>query len=300
MRLMTIFSAPKPFTNAHINIIQRNAIRSWLALPDVDVVLVGDETGMAEVCAEFGIAHLKDVAVNDKGTPLVSAIFAAARAYNENPLLCYVNADILLLPHIVERTRQALAQRDRFLLIGQRFDLDITGFLDFNPGWETRLQECIDREGVLHPPAGSDYFIFPRELYQQIPDFAIGRAGWDNWMIYHAVSQPWPAVDATGSIIIAHQNHDYHHLQDAQPHYKQNETLINAALGGGMRKMYMLLDAEREMIAGVIRPPRPRPVRWIRAAERVLQPEGEVGSSPRWRVTRALRKLRRRLLKESS
>ena len=27
--LLTIFSAPKPFNNAHISLIQRNAIHSW-------------------------------------------------------------------------------------------------------------------------------------------------------------------------------------------------------------------------------------------------------------------------------
>ena len=30
--LLTLFTAPKPFTNPHIALIQRNAIRSWMAL----------------------------------------------------------------------------------------------------------------------------------------------------------------------------------------------------------------------------------------------------------------------------
>ena len=35
MSFLTIFTAPKPFTDPHINLIQRNALRSWLALgPD--------------------------------------------------------------------------------------------------------------------------------------------------------------------------------------------------------------------------------------------------------------------------
>ena len=32
-----------------------------------------------------------------------------------------------------------------------------------------------------------------------MPDFAIGRAGWDNWMIYHARQQGWPVIDGTPS-----------------------------------------------------------------------------------------------------
>ena len=38
---LTIFTAPKPFTNPHIDTIQRNAIRSWVELGEaVQVVLV--------------------------------------------------------------------------------------------------------------------------------------------------------------------------------------------------------------------------------------------------------------------
>ena len=44
MTLLTVFSAPKPFTNPHIALIQRNALQSWLNLGDgVEVLLVGDE-----------------------------------------------------------------------------------------------------------------------------------------------------------------------------------------------------------------------------------------------------------------
>ena len=54
--LITIFTAPKPFTNPHISLIQRNAILSWQHLgDDVNVVMIGDEPGMAEFAAETGI-----------------------------------------------------------------------------------------------------------------------------------------------------------------------------------------------------------------------------------------------------
>jgi len=43
MPLITLFSAPKPFTNPHIALIQRNALASWRALgPEVSAALVGD------------------------------------------------------------------------------------------------------------------------------------------------------------------------------------------------------------------------------------------------------------------
>ncbi len=49
--LITLFTAPKPFVNPHIKIIQNNAIRSWKELgPDVSIVLIGDEEGIEQGC----------------------------------------------------------------------------------------------------------------------------------------------------------------------------------------------------------------------------------------------------------
>jgi hypothetical protein len=126
--------------------------------------------------------------------------------------------------------------------------------MDFSNDWEKRFRQSILERGKLHPPAGSDYFIFPRSCYQEIPDFAIGRAGWDNWMIYQARRQGWLAVDATRSITIAHQQHDYAHLPGGKPHYKLPETDENIRLAGGHEiTRFSLLDVNRRLVAGILR-----------------------------------------------
>ena len=60
MPLLTLFSAPKPFTDPHIATIQRNAIKSWTLLPDAEVILLGEETGLAETANEMGVKHLSN------------------------------------------------------------------------------------------------------------------------------------------------------------------------------------------------------------------------------------------------
>ena len=67
MPLITLFSAPKPFTNPHIAMIQRNAIKSWTLLPDVEVILLGEEEGLAEAAQELGVKHMPHVASNRNG-----------------------------------------------------------------------------------------------------------------------------------------------------------------------------------------------------------------------------------------
>ena len=104
MPLMTLFTAPKPFTDPHIALIQRNTLRNWQALGDeVQVVVIGDEPGIAEACQDLGLVHLPDVRCNAMGTPLISSIFDLARGVNESPFLAYANADILFLPELIER-----------------------------------------------------------------------------------------------------------------------------------------------------------------------------------------------------
>jgi hypothetical protein len=257
MVFLTIFTAPKPFTDAHINVIQRNALATWTRLPDVEVLLIGEEAGMAEAAREFGLHHLPNVRRNETGTPLVSSIFALARQAGSSPLLAYVNADVLLLPDFVAAARTMAAQAERFLLVSQRWDLDVTEPLEFSDGWQNRLRSAVHGRGRLHPPAGSDYFVFPRECFTDIPDFAIGRAGWDNWMIYEARRQKWPVVDATHDVTIIHQSHDYRHLPGGQPHYKLPESGENIRLAGG-REMtrFTLLDADRRLVDGRLRPRR--------------------------------------------
>jgi hypothetical protein len=245
MKRLTIFSAPKPFTNPHIATIQRNAIRSWQAMGEgVVVVLVGNEEGMAQAAAELGVQHLPQVRCNTQGTPLVSSIFELARQANDAPLLVYVNADILLLPEFLEQAEQTARQVEKFLLVGQRWDLDVTQPLDFSPSWEQRLRQTCAQQGKLHPRGGSDYFLFPRACFNDVPDFAIGRAGWDNWMIYAARDRGWAVVDGSGVVQVIHQSHDYSHLPNGKPHYRLPESFENVRLGGGRRTIFTLADAD--------------------------------------------------------
>ena len=98
--------------------------------------------------------------------------------------------------------RQVAEQAENFLIIGQRWDMDIRELLDFSEGWDDRLRARIKTEGKLHPPVGSDYFIYPSHCFTQVPDFAVGRSMWDNWMIYHALKSKWATVDATGAATV--------------------------------------------------------------------------------------------------
>ena len=254
MSLITLFTAPKPFMDPHISLIQRNALRNWLALgEEVEVVVIGDEPGIGEVCKTLNIRHFPDVRCNDSGTPLISSIFNLARERTKSPFLVYSNADILFLPDLLDAVHALAEEQRNFLAVGQRWDLDVDEEIKFSEEWSENLMTRIQDQGVLHGQTGSDYFIYPRVCFQNIPDFAVGRAGWDNWMIFHARWQHWPVVDGTRTITIAHQNHDYAHLPGGLKHFYQPESEENVQMAGGRRAIFRLTDATHCLDGGKLK-----------------------------------------------
>jgi len=296
MALLTIFTAPKPFFDPHINAIQRNAIQSWLHLGnEVEVLLIGNEAGMHELAEKFNIQQLPDVVCNESGTPLVSSIFEQAYQASATPILAYVNADIILLPNFLSSAKSVSTQEENFLVVGQRWDLEVNANLDFSSGWEERLQTDLRSDGELHLPAGSDYFIYPRSHFRELPDFAIGRAGWDNWMIYYAKKKGWPVIDASPSITAIHQVHDYRHLPNGKPHYELPESQQNEDLAGGSANLYMVLDSDKELRHGRVTTPKWTALRALRHTELSFTPSNGKRSGWRWSVARRARRMRRKL-----
>jgi hypothetical protein len=295
MTLLTIFAAPKPMKDAHTAIIQANAIRSWTLLGDqVEVVLVGDEDGLAETAVRFGIHHLPAVKRNEQGTPLISSIFDLARRNSASPMLAYANADILLLADFMRAVRKMETGRREFLMVGRRWNLDVPQPLEFQAGWEETLRSNVFERGELYTHTGIDYFVFRRESFTSLPDFAVGRAGWDNWMLYHASSSGMEVIDATPSILAVHQNHDYRHLKGDKSLYQQEESLENKRLAGGQVHNYHLLDSNRELVRGRIRRPGFSLVRWLCALERLFLTNDM--TSRRWWLAIKLRRMQLRLL----
>ncbi len=252
MSILTVFTSPKPFTHSdHINMIQRNTLHALAHLgPEVEVLLIGDEEGMAEAAADCGVRHVPGVARNRYGTPLVSSIFELARRNSSSPLLACINADNLILPDFVEAARRTYELSKQFVIVGQRWDIDILQPLEFSSGWDERLKADIRQRGSLRTPGCSDYFVFPRDFYADIHPFALGRSGWDNWMIYWARRQKWPVVDVTPSITMGHQNHDYSHLPQNKPPYRLPESQENIRMGGGRRTIFGVGDASHQLVDG--------------------------------------------------
>ena len=250
--MLTLFSVPKPF-RGEIGELQRRSLASWSGLGSgVQVVLLGDEEGAADAARDAGAEHVPELATTERGTPRLDAAFAAADGVARHPLRCFVNADVLLGDDLLDAVRLVSARHERFLLIGQTLDVD--GPFDRADGLA---------RGTRRGAAALDYFVFPRELYGDVPPFAVGRACFDNWLVWSARRQHAAVVDATDDVVALHQHHDYGHVEGGQAEaYYGEEAARNLELAGGKSRLYTLHDASHVLRGGRLRRNPGAPLRW--------------------------------------
>jgi len=268
--MLTIFSTPKPF-KGHWGIIQRNALTSWKLLhPGVEVILFGDEEGTAEVCRELGIRHEPEVERTPDGPPSVRCLFDRAQQISSHDLLCYCNCDIILGQDFLRALERASSWSDRFLMVGRRWDTDITAPIDFaDRDWERSTRELALQTGFQRLYYNIDYFAFKKGIYADIPPLAIGRNWWDQWAVWKASKEKALVLDASDAVVAVHQNHDYSsHPQGQQGRWYGEGARTNFELAGGWGHLHTIEDATHRMTADSIVPNR---LYWLAPTRRAVR-----------------------------
>jgi hypothetical protein len=123
--MITLFAVPKLMEGEFLR-LQENAVDSWIHLgPEVEVILFGNEAGVADFARRRGVAHFEQVARNEYGTPRIDDLFRRAETIASEPLLGYINADIILGRDFLPAVRILARERRPFLAVGRRWDLDL-------------------------------------------------------------------------------------------------------------------------------------------------------------------------------
>ncbi|HEV1995538.1 MAG TPA: hypothetical protein VGR03_14500 [Candidatus Acidoferrum sp.] len=253
--MLTIFTTAKPF-RGHIGIIQRNALQSWKALHrDIEIILFGADEGAAEAAHEFGLRHEPHVERNEWDSKRLDYLFARAQAIARHELLCYINCDIILMQDFWRAIERVRAMHRAFLMVGRRWDADITEPLAFeqhdwqseerqSPDWQKDLRARALQRGRKCTAEWIDYFAFSRGLYgPDMPPFVL-RVFWDNWLVWKALDSGKPVIDASRAVMAVHQNHDYsYHAQGKAGIWSGEEAGLNAQLAGGWRHLRTIADA---------------------------------------------------------
>jgi hypothetical protein len=275
--LLTLFTIPKPFAG-RIGEIQLNAVRSWVSLQDdLQVVLLGDEEGVADAARVCDVAHVGLLQRNEHGTPRLDDAFAKIDRVARHPLRCFVNADVILLDDFLPAVRRAAAMASQFLMIGRTVDLDTVTSSELGDG--ARLRARALAQGVERGAAALDYFVFPAGLFGELPPFLVGRACFDNWLVWRA-RREGPVIDASRAVLAVHQAHDYAHLAGGMSEaYYGEEAAWNRRLAGGSSRIYTIHDATHKLTRGG--GVRRNPGSFLRARETARKAAWKLRLSPR-------------------
>jgi hypothetical protein len=208
--MLTIFSTPRPFEGVFAE-LQRNAIRSWLALtPRPQVILIQDEKKTTSAVAqEFGVDCIEEIEKNENGSLYLDDTFRKVGERAKYGVLAQINTDILVFQDLIDAV-EGVTRRfpGPFYLVGQRHNLDVKEALHFETTETAKRIRAESRiRGELHPVTGMDYWIFRKELSWAMPKFIVGRPAADSWLIQRARELGLPTIDATPVVTIIHQNH---------------------------------------------------------------------------------------------
>ena len=250
--MITILTSFKPFSGLHA-IHQINALASWRALwPDAEILAFGaEDPGCPE---QWQVQFVPDIPSFEPGRyHRIDRIFSYAEAHGSFDAQMYINGDIILFDDF----RAALdgLQMNKFLLIGQRMDVDFDDAIDFsNPDARRNCRDLLLQRGVLHGAWGIDYFAYRRGSIPQLPPLYLGAARWDNLTIYHCRRAGVPVVDATGEICVFHQNHSYRLMENGQ-RYSYHGAVVDANEAQCRRREHLFLtsDASHVMKKGRVR-----------------------------------------------
>jgi hypothetical protein len=215
-----------------------------------NICLFGDEE-TRENAFRFGISHFKSE-TTETGLPFLSSVFQIARKNSDADYLLYINADIILFGDFARAAGAAeRAFKNKFFMIGRRTNLDVANPINFSEdGMEEKLRKLAGEKGVLAPMTAIDYFLFPKTVFRDIPPLRVGRAGFDNILIYWAKKYEKIAViDGTAEILAIHQNHDYRHVSGGQQTvFSGADAEENIKLGGGRKNLFFMTECDYKIV----------------------------------------------------
>jgi len=233
--MLTFICCPHAFNDLYGE-IQTNSILSWknLNIPK-KIVVCCDEAGAKDFCIKHDLIHVPNVTVSKNGLPIISSIFHKGYKYaDDGSPVCYINSDILLTSDFVETLKCSLEtypNLEKYLLCGKRRNWDKPLHINFEDGWEKSIK-------ALNPPlipetCAIDYFVHTKTTYNDIPNYAMGRFLWDNWLLGYCVKNNIFSIDVSNTVYVIHQMSSYS-IKDKKASWND---LVNTEEGANNQKI---------------------------------------------------------------
>ena len=205
LTMFTTFKNSQPKTH-----IYKNTIRNWERLkPWVQPVLyyLPGEDRLLDFAKAHGWDVMEVPKLSKAKVPVLRHMFLKAREKYTTPFYCYTNGDILFDDGLIKTLKvlkPVTSKMKQVLIVGRRTNYKVS------PGQVIDSFDDIkasSKKGQLFGTNAQDYFISTSRGYpwETIPDFVVGRVGYDNWLVVTAIVKKMVVIDTTKTVIALHQ-----------------------------------------------------------------------------------------------
>ena len=204
--ILTLFTTFKP--TADKRRISENVLRNWARLkPRVQPILYTHETDetLVKLAESLGWLTVSVPRVTSFKVPYWKEMFYEAPRHSNTTFYGFCNGDLLFDDGLVDTLtalEQYLDYLEDVLVVGQRYNVDFKG----QEVYKQSDVKALSRVGKLFEPYAIDYFFFAhnRFIWDKLADVIIARPSYDNYILMKAITNDFPVVDATNSILTVH------------------------------------------------------------------------------------------------
>ncbi|KAK2148242.1 hypothetical protein LSH36_507g00019 [Paralvinella palmiformis] len=194
--------------------IHGRLIKNWAALSSgLDPVLFVSPTEQNTSWIDIAISPNWTVRILHAlrhNLPIIRVIVKDVLSVSSTPFVGYANADVLfdrsLLATLRYLSESLDVSKQMVLIVGRRRNIDIKT-IDLGSG--DNLTKIISQMDNIRPfvDVAEDYFIISRRglPWDEIPDFVVGRVGYDNWLVAKARDWNITLIDASRTVLALHQ-----------------------------------------------------------------------------------------------
>ena len=185
-------------------ILYANTIRNWANFgAEVNLILFSTGLQQLEDLASSQGWRVRPIShSNEHGTPYLLSMVNITQHDYSSIISGYSNGDIMFDDSLIKTLKAVVNQlAPPLLIVGRRTNVFVNESVEFNADTISILLE----RGKLYRTDAEDYFFYVKFPWHKIPNFVIGRAGYDNYIVDKAVRLGVKVVDATQTITALHQ-----------------------------------------------------------------------------------------------
>lgn len=244
--MISFITAFKKFKPPY-DMIQNSAIYSW-RINEIKAVAPLNEVGIKEKCSGHdnlilieNVKRARELGFSNQ-CPIVKDLIAKALPFFDTTIIALINSDVIITEGFVDKVHRIIDKYGYDIyMVGSRHDIQLNYYVNSPETYKKVLQEEYSHYDHM---TSSDIFITSKFLWKKIihdmPDFILGRYGWDNWLHMYAEINKLKKYNCSDALPILHCKHDHMHIfrQEGAKEQHAASSQHNISLWNQVRGIY--------------------------------------------------------------